>query len=74
MKDNLETHRLRATNQGFELANKYLWEDRQILIAEIERYRKEVERLQNLWYEALANQIFPPVQVQTIKMNVGDNK
>jgi len=74
MKDKLEMHRLRTTVQSFEISNKFLWEDRQVLVAEIERYRKEVERLQNLWYEACANQIFPPVQVQTIKMNVGDNK
>lgn len=71
MKDKIEEHKLRATVQSFELANKYLWEDRKVLLAEIERYRKEIERLQNLWYEACANQIFPPVQVQTIKMNTG---
>lgn len=74
VKDPLEITILKATIRSLEseVANLAMFNGR--LLQDLDRYRNEAERLQNLWYKALAQQIFPPVQVQTIKMNVGDNK
>lgn len=74
MGDSLEITILKATIRSLEteVANLSVFNTR--LLQDADRYRNETERLQNLWYDACANQIFPPVQVQTIKMNVGDNQ
>ena len=66
--DALERTRLNSTIHVLQAEVEYLSLERTRLLEDVERYRKETERLQNLWYDALQYQMFPPVKVETIKL------